>query len=163
MSSFLDKVVETGFSGVLNCPTIALIDGSFRVALEETGITYDKEVEMIRLAHEKNLFTMAFATNKEEARKMVNQGKCDMIVAHVGNTTGGSIGARTTLTLEEATRRVQEVLEATKEANPEDFRYVAERVRGLVGFFTGSSVERIPAEPAIKNVTAEFKKVPINV
>ncbi len=90
MDDFLETVNELEFSGVLNCPTIALIDGTFRLVLEETGITFDKKVEMIRLANKKGLFTLAFVTNEEESRKMVKAG-CDLIIAHMGNTTGGQL------------------------------------------------------------------------
>ena len=88
-----------GFSGVLNCPTIALIDGNFRKTLEETGLTFDKEVEMTAIAHRKGLYTKAFCTTPEEAQKMMEAG-CDNIIAHGGNTSGGSIGSKTVTSLE---------------------------------------------------------------
>jgi predicted TIM-barrel enzyme len=174
MDKFLDEVNKREFSGVLNCPTIALVDGTFRLALEETGITYDKEVEMMRLAHKKGLFTLAFVTNEDEAKKMVKAG-CDLIIAHMGNTTGGSIGSKTVMTIEEAAKKAQKIIDVAKELNPdiftmvhggplafpEDFSKIVRLTKGLHGFFGGSSAERLPVEKSIKETIEAHKTVSI--
>lgn len=173
MDKFLDKVNELEFSGVLNCPTIALIDGSFRLVLEETGISFQKEVDMIRLAHKKGLFTLAFATNEKEAEKMAKAGT-DLIIAHMGNTTGGSIGAITALTIEEAAKKAQRICDKARELNPDiftmvhggpiafpdDFKKIVKLTTGIHGFFAGSSAERLPVEKAIKETMEAYKVVP---
>lgn len=172
MDRFLDRIKAAGFSGIHNCPTVALIDGTFRVALEETGLGFDKEVEMIGLGHSRNMFTQVFVTTPEEARQMVRAG-ADLIIAHVGNSVGGAVGMRTAISLDEAAGRVQAIIDAVAElasdglvichggpiARPEDFKYVLERTRGLVGFMGGSAAERFPVEQGIKDATERFKAV----
>ncbi len=172
MSTLLDEVKEAGFSGILNCPTISLVDGSLRVAWEETGISFNAEIEMTRIAREKNLFTHCFCSNPEEARKMVEVG-CDLIVAHMGNSLGGTIGSKTVVTLDESLSKIQEICDVSKKTNPEvmvichggsialpkDFKYVYERVDGLDGYMGGSSGERIPVEKSIMEATKGFKNI----
>ncbi|MCL5962169.1 MAG: phosphoenolpyruvate hydrolase family protein [Chloroflexi bacterium] len=172
MSNYLNKVKDAGFSGVLNCPTLALVDGKFRRDLEETGVTYDKEVEMIRLARQKELFTQAFVSNVEEARKMVEAG-CDMVIPHMGNSSGGSIGSQNVVSLDDVVIRIQEITNAAKSINPDvlvachggsvafpdDLRYVLRRTKGMDGFVGGSSAERFPTEKGIKQVTEEYKSI----
>jgi len=174
MDKFLGEVNALEFSGVLNCPTIANIDGVFRQVLEETGIKFDKEVEMIRLAHEKGLFTLAFATNEEEARKMVKAG-CDLLIAHMGNTTGGSIGTRTVMTIEDAAKKTQLICDTARELNPDiftmahggplafpdDFKEMLKLTTGIDGFFAGSAAERLPVEKAISETLETYKAVSI--
>jgi len=172
MGALLDEVKEAGFSGILNCPTIALVDGSLRIAWEETGISFNAEIEMTKIAREKNLFTHCFCSNPEEAREMVEVG-CDLVVAHMGNSIGGTVGSKTVVTLDESLKKIQEICDVSKKVNPEvmvichggsialpkDFMYVYERVNGLDGYMGGSSGERIPVEKAITEVTKEFKKI----
>lgn len=168
MKSFLADVVDAGFSGVNNFPTVGLIDGKFRATLERTGMGYDKEVEMIATAHEMEMFTMAYAFTTEEARRMAEAG-CDVLLAHVGLTAGGSIGASETMSLDEASALVSDMARSAREVNPEilvlchggpiagpkDVEYVIERapVQGFVG---ASSMERLPVETAIRDATRTF-------
>lgn len=172
MDRLLDLVKAVGFSGVHNCPTIALIDGNFRRVLEETGLRYDLEVEMIRKARAKDLFTEAFVTSPEEAVKMVDAG-ADMVIAHMGNSIGGSVGSLTAISLDDAVQKTQAIIDAAKSRNPDvlvichggpialpkDFEYVLRRTKGLVGFMGGSSGERFPVEKGIKEVTEQYKGV----
>lgn len=172
MDVFLKQLKEQGFSGVQNFPTVGLIDGVFRQNLEETGMGYDLEVEMIAKAHELDLLTTPYVFDPEQARKMAQAG-ADMIVAHMGLTTKGSIGAQTALTLEESAKRVQEIADAAKEINPEilvichggpiaepeDAQYIIEHTAGVHGFFGASSIERFAAEKGIKEQTQAFKNI----
>jgi predicted TIM-barrel enzyme len=172
MDKLLDQVKEAGFAGILNCPTIALVDGSLRQDWEETGITFEAEVEMTRLARERDLFTHCFCTSKEEAEAMIEAG-CDMVVAHLGNSVGGTVGSETAVPLEEAVEWLQDMCSFVKArdpdvmvvchggpvAYPDDFQYVYERVEELDGFMGGSSGERFPVEEGIADVTEEFKAV----
>jgi predicted TIM-barrel enzyme len=172
MESFLDEILAAGFSGVLNCPTIALIDGNFRRTLEETGLTFDKEVEMIGVAHGKGLYTKAFCTTPEEAQKMVEVG-CDNIIAHGGNTKGGSIGSKTVTSLDTMVDLVQNIVDTVKEKNPEalvtchggaavsprDVEYLLEKTKGLHGYVGGSTAERLPVETSITAAVRDFKEV----
>ena len=172
MSRLLDKVIDAGFSGILNCPTLALVDGLFRIALEETGLGWSKEVEMIRLARQKELFTQAFCSTTEEAFAMLDAG-CDLIIAHMGNSVGGTIGAKTAPSLDQAVGKIQVVIDAVKNrspqtlvichggpvAKPSDFAYVNSRVRNLAGFMGGSAGERFPVETGITEVTRQYKSV----
>lgn len=172
MDRFLDRIKAAGFSGVHNCPTVALIDGTFRIALEETGLGFRKEVDMIRLAHEKDLFTQVFVSTPEEAQQMVRAG-ADLVIAHMGNSVGGTVGMRTAIPLDDAVKRTQAIIDAVVAlrpdglvichggpiASPEDFRYVLERTQGLVGFMGGSAAERFPVEQGIKQATERFKAV----
>ncbi len=171
MAAFLRQVVAAGFSGVNNFPTVGLIDGSFRAALEKTGMGYHKEAEMIHLANELNIFTMAYAFNAEEARLMAQAG-CDLLLAHVGLTAGGSIGAEETMTLDQAADLVGEMMEAASAVNPdiltlchggpiaspEDVEQVLARVP-VHGFVGASSMERLPVETSIRETTARFAAI----
>jgi predicted TIM-barrel enzyme len=172
MEVFLKQVKEIGFSGVQNFPTVGLCDGMFRKNLEETGMGYDVEVEMIRQAHQLDLFTTPYAFTSEEARTMATAG-ADVIVAHMGLTTKGAIGASTAIRLEDAPAKVQEICNAAKAVNPdiitlchggpistpEDAEYVLRNTKGIHGFYGASSVERLPTEIAIKQQVENFKAI----
>ncbi|SDS04059.1 transcriptional regulator [Paenibacillaceae bacterium GAS479] len=172
MDVYLKQLKDMGFSGVQNFPTVGLIDGMFRQNLEETGMGYDLEVEMIRKAHELDLFTTPYVFNEEDAIKMAEAG-ADVLVAHVGLTTKGAIGAKTALTLDESVDLVQRIHDAGKSVNPdilvichggpisepEDAAYVLERTTGVVGFFGASSIERLPTEIAITRQVEKFKQL----
>ena len=172
MDVFLKQVKEIGFSGVQNFPTVGLCDGLFRKNLEETGMGYGLEVDMIRKAHELDLLTTPYAFNAKEAKAMAEAG-ADIIVAHMGLTTKGAIGATTAVSLEEAPARVQEICDAAKSVNPdiialchggpismpEDAEYVLSKTKGIHGFYGASSMERLPAEVAIKEQMQKFKSV----
>ncbi|MCT2534792.1 phosphoenolpyruvate hydrolase family protein [Aquibacillus koreensis] len=172
MDVFLADLKRQGFSGVQNFPTVGLCDGTFRQNLEETGMGYDLEVDMIRKAHELDLFTTPYVFNEEDAVKMAEAG-ADVLVAHVGLTTKGSIGASTALTLEDATNLVQRIHDAGKKVNPdiivlchggpisepEDAAYVLENTNGVAGFFGASSIERLPTEKAITGQVETFKAI----
>ena len=174
MTSFLDEIIAAGFSGLLNCPTIALIDGNFRRTLEETGLTFDNEVEMMAIAHQKGLYTKAFCTTPEEALKMVEAG-CDNIIAHGGNTSGGSIGSKTATPLDSMVKLVQNIVDAVKGKKPEtlltchggaavtpqDVQYLLDNTRGLDGYVGGSTAERLPVEKSITAAVKSFKNVKI--
>lgn len=170
MGRFLDELRTMGFAGVQNFPTVGLIDGVFRQNLEETGMGYDLEVEMIRLAAERDLLTAPYVFDARSAVDMTAAG-ADIIVPHVGLTTSGSIGARTALSLDEAVERVQAMRDAAVAVNPdvivlchggpisepEDAAYVLTHTTGVVGFFGASSVERLPTERAIQRQAEDFK------
>jgi predicted TIM-barrel enzyme len=170
MDIFIGQLKAMGFSGVQNFPTVGLFDGTIRQNLEETNMGYDKEVEAIRIAHELDMFTAPYVFNVDEARLMTEAG-ADLIVAHMGLTTKGSIGATTALTLDECVTRVQAIHDAARAvrdgvlvichggpiSEPEDAQFVLEKTEGVVGFFGASSVERLPTEVAITGRTAEFK------
>lgn len=172
MDVFLQDLKRMGFSGVQNFPTVGLCDGLFRQNLEETGMGYDLEVEMIRKAHELDLFTSPYVFNEEEAIKMAQAG-ADLLVAHVGLTTKGNIGAKTALTLDESVDLVQKIHDAGKSVNPniivlchggpisepEDAAYILSRTKGVAGFFGASSVERLPTEAAITEQVRKFKSI----
>lgn len=172
MDRFLRQVKEVGFVGVQNFPTVGLIDGLFRANLEETGMGYGLEVDMIRQAHELDLLTTPYAFNPQEAQQMAGAG-ADIVVAHLGLTTKGSIGASSALTLDEAVRRVQEICDAAKAvkpdtivlchggpiAMPDDAAYVLHRTRGVHGFYGASSMERLPVEIAIVEQMKQFKAI----
>ncbi|MEW6635987.1 MAG: phosphoenolpyruvate hydrolase family protein, partial [Actinomycetota bacterium] len=162
MPVFLRQLKEMGFSGVQNFPTVGLFDGTFRQNLEETGMGFELEVEMIRLARELDLLTSPYVFNEDEARKMAGAG-ADVLVPHMGLTTSGTIGAKTALTLDESVERVQAMANAAREVNPdilvlchggpiaepEDAAYVLENTEGVLGFFGASSMERLPTERAM--------------
>lgn len=170
MEVFLKEVDAIGFSGTMNYPTVGLIDGIFRQNLEETGMGYDLEVDMIRIAHELRLFTCTYVFNAEEAAKMAKAG-ADVLVAHMGLTTKGTIGAKTAMTIEEAAKRVQEIQDVGKKVNPdvwvlchggpiaepEEAQYVLSHTKGVVGFVGASSMERLPTEVAITDQIKRFK------
>lgn len=172
MDKFLEQLKNQGFAGVQNFPTVGLIDGVFRQNLEETGMGYDLEVEMIRKAHELDMLTTPYVFDTEQAKKMAEAG-ADILVAHMGLTTKGTIGAKTALTLDESVKKVQKICDVGKSVNrdilvlchggpiamPEDAAYVLERTEGVVGFFGASSIERIPTEIAIKEQVKMFKKI----
>jgi predicted TIM-barrel enzyme len=172
MGRFLDEVKAAGFAGVQNFPTVGLIDGVFRQNLEETGMGFAHEVEMIRLAAERDLLTTPYAFDADQARELVAAG-ADVLVPHMGLTTKGTIGASTALTLDECVERIQEIHDAAKEVNPDvlvlchggpiaeptDAQYVLERTTGVVGFYGASSVERLPTEVAIREQVESFKAV----
>jgi len=172
MNVFLKDLQAQGFAGVQNFPTVGLIDGQFRQNLEETGMGYDKEVEMIREASELGMLTTPYVFNEQQARDMAEAG-ADVLVAHMGLTTSGSIGAETALSLDDSVERVQNIVNAGREvdpdilvlchggpiAEPEDAKYVIDRVDDLQGFFGASSIERFAAERGIKAQTEEFKEI----
>ncbi len=175
MDYFLDEVKAKGFAGVQNFPTVGLFDGDFRANLEETNMGIEAEIEMIRLANEKDLLTCPYVFDEEIAVKMAEAG-ADILVPHMGLTTKGSIGAETAMTLEEAAGRVQAMHDAAKKVNedilvlchggpiaePEDAEYIIRNTDGVVGFFGASSIERLPTEKAIKEQTKKFKKIKLN-
>lgn len=169
---FLDQLAALGFSGVQNFPTVGLIDGSFRMGLEETGMGYGLEVEMIRQAHAKDLLTTPYVFNPEEARAMAAAG-ADILVAHMGLTTGGSIGAATSLTLDDCVDRIAAIGAAGRAvrpdiillchggpiAEPADAQYVLSRCPDCHGFYGASSMERLPSETALIERTRQFKDI----
>ena len=170
MKRFLLDVRDAGFSGVQNFPTVGLIDGQFRQNLEETGMGFDKEVEMIATASDLGLLTCPYVFTEREAEAMAAAG-ADVLIPHMGLTTKGSIGAKTAMTLVEAVARVQILCDAAKRVNPDilvlchggpisepgDVRYVLQNTKGVVGFFGASSIERLPTEVAITNCVKELK------
>jgi predicted TIM-barrel enzyme len=172
MDVFLKQLIDIGFSGVQNFPTVGIIDGLFRQNLEETGMGYNLEVEMIRKAHELDMLTTPYAFNEEEAKQMAEAG-ADILVAHMGLTTKGAIGAKTALTLKDAAKRVQKIHDAAKSVNPdilvichggpiaepEDAAYVLANTQGVVGFYGASSMERLPTERAITGQIEAFKGI----
>ena len=172
MPRFLKQVAEVGFSGVQNFPTVGLIDGLFRQNLEETGMGYSLEIDMIRQAHELGLLTTPYCFNADDAKAMARAG-ADIVVAHLGLTTKGSIGATTAVTLEEAPAKVQEIAEAAKGVNrevivlchggpisePSDAEYVLNRTEGVHGFYGASSMERLPVEKAITETIKAYKAI----
>ena len=172
MPVFLRQIKAMGFDGVQNFPTVGLFDGTFRANLEETGMGYGLEVEMIRMAHELDLLTCPYVFNTEEAVAMAEAG-ADVLVPHMGLTTKGSIGASTALTLEEAARRVQAMHDAAKAVNsdilvlchggpiamPEDAKYIFDHTTGIAGFFGASSMERLPVETALTQQARDFKSL----
>lgn len=172
MPYFLKQVKEIGFAGVQNFPTVGLIDGVFRANLEETGMGFGPEVDMIRLAHEMDLLTTPYAFDTDQARALAAAG-ADILVPHMGLTTSGTIGAQTALTLEQAAVKVQELADAAKSvnpdilclchggpiANPEDAQYVLDHTEGIVGFYGASSIERFPTEVGIRKQTEDFKAI----
>jgi predicted TIM-barrel enzyme len=174
MCNFLREVRAAGFSGVQNFPTVGLIDGMFRQNLEETGMGFDKEVEMIAAAHELGLLTCPYVFTEDEARAMAGAG-ADVLIPHMGLTTKGTIGAKTAVTLDQAVTRVQALHDAAKAINPDvlvlchggpiaepaDAAYVLQRTHGIVGFFGASSIERLPTETAITGRAREFKQIAI--
>ena len=172
MPVFLKQVIDIGFSGVQNFPTVGLIDGVMRQNLEETGMSYQLEVDMIRLAHEMDLLTCPYVFSEDDARAMAEAG-ADVLVPHMGLTTKGSIGAQTALTLEDSAKRVQAMHDAAKEVNPdvfvlchggpiaepEDAQYILDNTTGVAGFFGASSIERLPTEVAIAEQVRSFKNM----
>jgi predicted TIM-barrel enzyme len=172
MDRFLDQVADAGFAGVQNFPTVGLIDGVFRANLEETGMSYAQEVEMIGLAAERGLLTAPYVFDVESAQAMTRAG-ADVLVPHMGLTTKGTIGARTTRTLEDCVEVIQQMHDAAVAINPDvivlchggpiaepdDAEFVLSRTRGIVGFFGASSMERLPTEIALTENMRRFKAI----
>jgi len=172
MDHFLDELKDLGFAGVQNFPTVGLIDGVFRANLEETGMSYGLEVDMIKLAHEKDLLTTPYVFNADEAVAMAKAG-ADILVPHMGLTTGGAIGAHTALKLEDCPRMIDEWAEAARRvrpdiivlchggpiATPEDAAYVLRNTKNCNGFYGASSMERLPTEAALIAQTQAFKTI----
>jgi predicted TIM-barrel enzyme len=172
MPVFLRQIKEIGFSGVQNFPTAGLFDGVMRANMEATGIGYDKEVEMIRLAHEMDLFTSPYVFNPDEAKAMVEAG-ADLIVCHVGLTTAGSIGAVVAYDLDQAVNTVMTIADVIwtlkKDAlvichggpfdEPENVGKALSKMPGIAGFYGASSAERLPTERAIKAQIEAFKSL----
>ena len=172
MDVFLDEIKRLGFSGVQNFPTHGLIDGKFGEELDELGLGYDREIEMIEMASDKGLLTAPYVFDEEQARRMVEAG-ADIVVAHLGLTRGGDIGAADVSPLQEASETVQRLRDAAVSvddevlvishggalAEPEDVAYSMEHTEGVHGFFGASSVERLPTERAIEQQVADFKDV----
>lgn len=172
MSLFLRDVERAGFSGVQNFPTVGLIDGKYRQGLEETGMGYGLEVDMIRQAGEMGLLTTPYAFNPDEAAAMARAG-ADILIPHMGLTTKGMIGAQTAVTLEHAARQVQAMHDAARRvkpdilvlchggpiAEPADAQYILDHTEGIVGFYGASSMERLPVEPAITGRVQEFTQL----
>lgn len=175
MKLFLRDVDAAGFSGVQNFPTVGLIDGSFRQGLEETGMGYGLEVDLIRTAHEMGLLTTPYCFHPDEATAMAEAG-ADILIPHMGLTTKGAIGAATALTLEESVQRVQAMHDAAKKVNseilvlchggpiaePADAQFILDHTDGIVGFYGASSMERLPVEPAIRDRVREFTELKFN-
>jgi predicted TIM-barrel enzyme len=174
MDVFLPELKAMGFSGVQNFPTVGLMDGVFRANLEETGMGYALEVEMIRCARRLDLLTCPYVFNENEARAMAGAG-ADVIVAHMGLTTKGTIGAKTAITLDDAVIRAQAMRDAAIAvkpdilvlchggpiAEPADAAYVLRHTKGVAGFFGASSMERLPTEIAITEQVKRFKAIPL--
>ena len=172
---YLDRVKAVGFSGVQNFPTVGLIDGTFRANLEETGMSYGQEVDMIRLAHEKDLLTTPYVFNEDEATAMAEAG-ADIVVCHLGLTTGGAIGADTARSLEDCPALVDAWAAAALKVNPdvtilvhggpvampEDAQYVLQRCETCHGFYGASSMERLPTETALTEQTKAFKALKVS-
>jgi predicted TIM-barrel enzyme len=176
MKVFLPELKALGFDGVQNFPTVGLIDGSFRQQLEETGMGYALEVDMIRQAHALGMLTCPYVFDETSAVQMTEAG-ADVVVAHVNTTVGGSIGVTdSAMTLDEAVTKVQAIHDAAKNVNPDvmvlchggpiaqpdDAQYVLQRTRGVAGFFGASSIERLATEPAIEGQTRKFKALRFN-
>lgn len=167
---YLDQVKAIGFSGVQNFPTVGLIDGTFRANLEETGMSYSQEVDVIRMAHQKDMLTTPYVFNEDDATAMAEAG-ADIIVCHLGLTTGGSIGAETALSLEDCPALVDAWAQAALKVNPEaiilvhggpvampaDAQYVLDNSEHCHGFYGASSMERLPTEQALTEQTKAFK------
>jgi predicted TIM-barrel enzyme len=172
MPVFLKQLKEIGFSGVQNFPSVGLFDGNARVNLEETGMSYSLEVDMIHHAHQLDLLTCPYVFNEDDAIAMTKAG-ADVLVPHMGLTTKGAIGAKTAMDLDEAARRVQAMHDAAKSvrsdvivlchggpiAEPADAEYILSNTRGVAGFFGASSMERLPTEVAITEQVRRFKNL----
>jgi predicted TIM-barrel enzyme len=170
MPRFLGELRDMGFAGIQNFPTVGLIDGTFRQGLEETGMGYDLEVEMVRTAASLDLATAVYCFTESEARGMTDAG-ADVIVAHMGLTTKGTIGATTAMSLDAAATLTQAIRDAAVAVNPEvivlchggpiaepaDARHVLANTTGVAGFFGASSMERLPTEVAITERVRDFK------
>ena len=176
MDHFLAEIKSLGFAGVQNFPTVGLIDGVFRQNLEETGMSYDLEIDMIRQANELDLLTCPYVFNEHDAVRMAEAG-ADILIPHMGLTTSGTIGAKTHLTLEDCVKPIQAMYDAAVKvrpdiivlchggpiAMPEDAKYILDNTTGIAGFFGASSMERLPTEPAITNQVKAFKDLSVKV
>jgi len=176
MPQFLAELKAMGFSGVQNFPTIGLFDGRMRQSFEETGMGYGLEVDMIAQAHELDLLTTPYVFNREEAIAMTKAG-ADIVVAHMGVTTGGAIGATSARSLDECVTEIEAIAEAARSvredvivlchggpiAMPEDAGYVLERYPSCHGFYGASSMERLPVEIAIRDQIRSFKELPLRM
>jgi predicted TIM-barrel enzyme len=174
MPVFLDELRRIGFSGVQNFPTVGLMDGTYRAGLEETGMGYGLEVDMIRLAHERDFLTAPYVFTPDEATAMAEAG-ADVLVPHMGLTTGGAIGAATAKTLEQCVPLIQAMHDAARYVNaeilvlchggpiaePDDAAYVIAHTDGIVGFFGASSMERLPTEVAMTENMRRFKSISV--
>ncbi len=172
MPVFIKQLKEMGFSGIQNFPTVGLIDGNLRDNLEATGMGYGKEVEAVRIAHELDLFTSPYVFTPEEAKAMARAG-ADQLVAHVGLTTAGSIGAVVAFTLEEAIEKTKAIAAAGREVRPDiivichggpfdepdNVAKALDKMPEIAGFFGASSIERLPTEKAIREQVEAFKKI----
>jgi predicted TIM-barrel enzyme len=175
MDVYLHDLKRVGFSGVQNFPTVGLIDGVFRLNLEETGMGYSQEVDMIAQAHKLDLLTCPYVFSEEDASAMAKAG-ADLVIAHMGLTTKGTIGATTALSLEQAVARVRAIYNAAVAVNPQtlvlchggpiaepkDVQYILSRCPGIAGFFGASSMERLPVERAIREQVRDFKNLSIS-
>jgi predicted TIM-barrel enzyme len=169
---FLQELKTMGFAGVQNFPTVGLIDGTFRMNLEEVGITYDAEIEMVARAHELDLLTTPYVFDAQQARQMTRAG-ADLVVAHMGLTVSGSIGAKTSRSLDQSVKEISIIAEAAKSergdvivichggplASPEDAQYVMDRSPLVDGFYGASSIERLPTEIALTEQVRKFTRL----
>lgn len=169
---FLKELKELGFAGIQNFPTVGLIDGSFRDNLEETGMSFDLEIDCIRAAHDLDMLTTPYVFDTDDARAMTEAG-ADIAVAHMGLTTSGKIGAQTAKSMDECVELISAIVDTCKSINdeiivlchggpiamPEDAQYVLERVDGVDGFYGASSMERLPTEIAITEQIKKFKTI----
>ncbi len=169
---FLDHLKAIGFSGIQNFPTVGIMDGTFRIGLEETGMGFGLEVDLVRMARAKEMLTTPYVFNPDEATAMTEAG-ADIVVAHMGLTTGGSIGAATGLTLADCVARIDAIAEAARRvrpdvillchggpiAQPEDAQYILDHCPGIHGFYGASSMERLPTEVALTEQTKRFKAI----
>ncbi|MFP4303176.1 MAG: phosphoenolpyruvate hydrolase family protein [Alkalispirochaetaceae bacterium] len=167
---FLQELKDLGFAGVQNFPTVGLIDGNFRKNLEETGMSFQLEIDMIAEAHEMDMLTTPYAFDTEQAKKLAEAG-ADIVVAHMGLTTKGSIGAETAKTLDDSAEQVRAIADAAKSvrndviilchggpiAMPEDAQFIFDKVKEVDGFYGASSMERLPTEVAITEQIKKFK------
>lgn len=174
MDNFLEELMDTGFSGVQNFPTVGVVDGNYRYRLERAGMGFDAEIRMIAQAHELGLLTTPYAFDEEQAEKMA-RANADVLVAHMGGTIGGTVGNVMEMTLEEAATRIQRIHDAAKSINPdilvichggpiaepEDAKYILQNTKGIVGFYGASSMERLPVERAITEQVRKFREIQI--
>jgi predicted TIM-barrel enzyme len=174
MPLFLEDLKRLGFSGVQNFPTVGLFEGAIRQNFEETGMGFGLEIDMIRIAHELEMLTSPYVFDEDQARLMAEAG-ADVLVPHMGTTNKGSIGATTTITLDESVDRIGAMEVAAKAVNPDivvlchggpiaepqDARYILDRLPGIVGFFGASSTERLPTEIAITENMRRFKALEV--
>jgi predicted TIM-barrel enzyme len=174
MPVLLKELKDMGFDGVQNFPTVGLFDGTIRQGLEETGMGYDLEVEMIAEAHKLDMLTCPYVFTPEDAVKMTKAG-ADVLVPHMGLTTKGAIGAQTALTLDDCVENIQAMHDAAKTvredvmvichggpiSEPQDAQYILDKTQGIVGFFGASSIERLAVEPAIEAQTRRFKEIKV--